>query len=142
MLRLLIAPVAALILVSNPLAGDEKPKDMTLADAVKEFNERAQNDATGKAQPPLTEDEAIAAIRGWIRKQVPVPDDVYKVYQTIADTRKLPDGADLTFTTKWSGFNNHEFDVWWVDLTVKTGPKSGYTYRLRDHKLRCRPLGQ
>jgi hypothetical protein len=29
----------------------------------------------------------------------------------------------LRFTTRWSGFNNHEFDVWWIDLSVKTALK-------------------
>jgi hypothetical protein len=79
---------------------------------------------------------------GWIREQVKATDDVYKVYQTIADTKTLPEGATLTFTTGWSGFNGHHFDVWWVDLTIKTGPNTVYTFRLRDRKLRCRPLKQ
>jgi hypothetical protein len=141
MLQLLTVPVAAaLLLVCNPAPRDDKPKAVTLAEAVREFNQRAQNDATGKTQPPLTEDEAVAAIRGWIRRQVSATDDVYRVYQTIADTKKLPEGATLTFTTGWSGFNGYEFDVWWVDLNIKTGPSTGYTFRLRDQKLRCRPL--
>jgi hypothetical protein len=141
MLRKLAIPVAtALALIAYPAAGDEKGKTSTLADAVKEFNQRAQKDATGKDQPALTEDEVVAAIRGWIREKVPATDEVYKVYQTIADTKKLPEGAALRFTTKWSGFNNHEFDVWWVDLDIKTGPKTGYTFRIRDQKLRCRPI--
>ena len=142
MLRLIAAVAAVLFLAGNSLAGDDKPKAITLAEAVKEFNQRAQNAATGKTQPPLTEDEAVAAIRGWIRERVPATDDVYQVYQTIADTRMLPEGATLRFTTGWSGFNGHDFDVWWVDLNIKTGPNTGYTFRLRDQKLRCRPLKQ
>jgi hypothetical protein len=141
MLRKLAIPVAtALALIACPAAGDEKGKMSMLADAVKEFNQRAQKDATGKDQPALTEDEVVAAIRGWIREQVPATDEVYKFYQTIADTKKLPEGAALRFTTKWSGFNNHEFDVWWIDLDIKTGAGKGYTFRIRDRKLRCRPL--
>jgi hypothetical protein len=132
---------AILALIAYPVAGDEKGKVPTLADAVKEFNQRAQKDATGKDQPALTEDEVVAAIRGWIRERVPATDEVYKVYQTIADTKKLPEGATLTFTTQWSGFNQHAFDVWWVDLNIKTGADTGYTFRIRDQKLRCRPLG-
>jgi hypothetical protein len=132
---------AILALIAYPVAADEKGKAPTLTDAVKEFNQRAQQDATGNDQPALTEDEVVAAIRGWIRERFPATDEVYKVYQTIADTKKLPEGATLTFTTKWSGFNKHEFDVWWVDLNIKTGVDTGYRYRIRDQKLRCRPLG-
>jgi hypothetical protein len=134
-----IAAVLALIVYSA--AGDEKGKTPTLPDAVKEFNQRAQKDATGKDQPALTEDEVVAAIRGWIRERVPASDEVYNVFQMIADTKQLPEGTTLKFTTKWSGFNKHNFDVWWVDLNIKTGANTGYTFRIRDQKLRCRPLG-
>jgi hypothetical protein len=112
----------------------------SLSDAVKAFNQRAAADAIGKNQPALTDDEVVAAIRGWIREQGPAAsDEVYKIYQTIADTKKLPEGASLTFLTRWPGFNNYDFDVWWIDLEIKTGPRSGYSFRIRDRKLRCWP---
>ena len=101
MLRRLAVPTAAILaLIAYPASGDERGKTPMLADAVQEFNQRAQKDATGKDQPALTEDEVVAAIRGWIRERVPATDEVYKVYQTIADTKKLPEGATLEFTTK------------------------------------------
>jgi uncharacterized protein (TIGR03067 family) len=117
-------------------AKDEDGKTQTLLDAVKEFNQRARWNET---EPALTEDEVVAAIRGWNREQHPATDKVYKTYQTIADTKKLPAEATLTYTTKCTG-NRLEFDVWWVDLNIKTGVDSGYTFRIRDRKLRCRPL--
>ena len=123
-----------------PVAGNEKDKASMLADAVKEFNQRAQKNGIGNDQPALTEDEVVAAIRGWDRTRIPATDEVYQIYQTIADTHTLPDGAKLRFTTGWSGFNNHEFDVWWIDLDIKTGIVTRYTFRIRDQKLRCRPL--
>jgi hypothetical protein len=138
--KLAMLLVAVLVLIAVPVAGDEKSKESMLADAVQEFNQRAQDNATGKDQPALTEDEVVAAIRGWVRERHPATDEVYKVYQTIADTKKLPEGATLTFTTKWTGFNKHEFDVWWVDLNIRRGATSGYTFRIRDQKLRCRPI--
>jgi hypothetical protein len=107
MMRELGASMAAVILVviAYSAAGNEKIKTSTLLEAVKAFNQRARKDTTGKDQPALTEDEVVAAIRGWIREKVPASDEVYKVYQTIADTKQLPVGATLRFTTKWSGFN-------------------------------------
>ena len=145
LLALITYPVAAddegeVSTLGNVVVGHDKGEVSTLGNAVKEFNQRAQKDATGKDQPALTEDEVVAAIRGWIRERIPATDEVYKVYQTIADTKKLPEGATLTFTTKWSGFNKHEFDVLWVDLNIKTGVNTRYTFRIRDQKLRCRPL--
>jgi hypothetical protein len=139
MLRKLAMPMAmVLAFITYPVAGQEK--ESTLAYAVKEFNQQAQADATGKDQPALTTDEAVAAIRGWIRERVLATDEVYKVYQTIADTGRLPQGATLSFCTSWTGFNNHEFDVWWIDLNIKTGPDKGYTFRIRDQMLRCRRI--
>jgi hypothetical protein len=140
MLRKLTMPAAmVLTLIAYPVAGDENGKAATRADVVKEFNQRAQQNATGKDQPDLTEDEVVAAIRGWIREKVPATDEVYKVYQGVADTKTLPAGAKLTFTTRLTGLNKHDFDVWWVDLSVMTGANTGYTFRLRDRMLRCRP---
>jgi hypothetical protein len=132
--------VAVALLVADPASADEKTRTKTLAEAVKEFNQRAQKDAIGKDQPALTEDEVIAAIRGWIRKEgPPATDEVYKIYQTIADTRKLPEGAELSFIKRWLR-KQYSFDVWWVDLEIRTGPNTGYTFRIRDRKLRCEPV--
>jgi hypothetical protein len=33
-------------------------------------------------------------------------------------------------------------DVWWVDLSIFTGEKTGYTFRIRDRKIRSRPTNQ
>jgi hypothetical protein len=123
----------------NPGAMAGPGGNESLRDAVAAFNERARNDETGKQQPPLTEEEVVAAIRGWIRERVKASGEVYAAYQRIADTGRLPEGAELDFTTGWVGFRGYDFDVWWIDLTIRTGPASGYTYRIRDRKLRCRP---
>ena len=65
----------------------------SLGNAVEAFNERASANAIGKHQPPLTEDEVVASIWGWIRDYgPPVSDHVYAIFQKIAETRKLPEG--------------------------------------------------
>ena len=118
----------------------EPPRSLSLGDAVIEFNRKAQLDEIGKDQPPLTEDEVVAAIRGWIREQMPATDAVYDAFQRVATTKQLPPTAKLHFTTDWHGFKGMHFDVWWIDLTLTEGSKHGYTYRLRDRKIRCRPV--
>jgi hypothetical protein len=117
-----------------------------LATAVERFNARAKLDPVGKTEPPLTVDEAVAAIRGWIRKHHPVSDEYYQAFQKIAETLALPAGSRLDFTTSWKNYNGYDFVVWWVDLTV-IDPSAGsdsttagsYTYRIRDRKISCRP---
>jgi hypothetical protein len=129
--------VGALLSLVAVGSGADSPQP--LVDAVADFNARAMKDQIGRVQPPLTADEVIAAIRGWIRERTPVDEATYQVFQTIADTGTLPIGADLRFITRWRGYNGYDFDVWWVDLTVKKGEKAGYTFRIRDQKIASRP---
>jgi len=125
---------------SKKVSSPHSSTGLKLADEVKKFNDRARFDPIGEKQSPLTVDEVVAAIRGWIRKTVPVDDNVYEEYLRIAETKMLPEGATLTQCTSWAGYNNHVFDVWWIDLNIKLGEHSGYTFRIRDQKIRCRPM--
>jgi hypothetical protein len=117
-----------------------------LTTAVEQLNGRAKLDPVGKTQPPLTVDETMTAIRGWICKQHPVPDTYYEAFQKIADTLTLPAGPRLDFTTGWKNYNGYDFVVWWVDLTLAdpAGAKSeralasSYTFRIRDQKISSR----
>jgi hypothetical protein len=136
MKRFLLVACLLVTLVAIGLAADE-PRP--LADAVADFNLRAAKSETGKLQPALTQEEVIAAIRGWMRDRTPVADATYQEFQTIAATGALPAGARLHFTTRWTGYNGYDFDVWWVDLTIKTGENKIYTFRIRDQKIASRP---
>jgi hypothetical protein len=130
--------VAALVLVSAVLL---VPKALaeSLKDAVDSFNQQAANDQIGSREPPLLEDEVVAAIPGWRRDVDKVGDPTYAVFQKIADSKTLPEGAKLSFTTSWGTFNGYDFTVWWVDLSVKTGKNSGYKFRIRDRKISSKP---
>jgi hypothetical protein len=112
----------------------------SLAEAVKAFNAEAATDPIGKDQSPLTEDEVIASIRGWIRKEQPISDEDYKVFQKIAEERQFPEGAYLHEFTGWSGYNDMHFDVWWVDLRIDTPDGKRLGHRIRARMIRSRPL--
>lgn len=114
-------------------------EEVLLSRAVKDFNEKAKKDTIGKDQSALTEDEVVAAIRGWIRTRHPASDAVYGAYQKIAATGVLPPGAGLSFTTGWQGFNGFDFEVWWIDLQVPNERGLGYVFRIRDRKISSRP---
>lgn len=132
-----VAPTAA---TADTEAADSVASS-SLADAVREFNQKARLNPLGSKQPPLTEEEVIAAIRGWIRSDVKASDAVYETYQQIASTGALPANAELGFTTRWTTRNGFDFDVWWVDLTLNDFPQpgQGYGYRIRDRKIRSEP---
>ncbi|MHC4172712.1 MAG: hypothetical protein ACYST5_07200 [Planctomycetota bacterium] len=125
-------------------ASSEQLNQKPLSRAVEEFNQKATKNHVGKTQPPLTEDEVVACIRAWNRRAYPVTDEVFAQYQQIADTKTLPKGVSLDFHTELISEPYH-FDVWWIDLELKVSENADgiiekYSFRLRDRKLRCRPL--
>jgi hypothetical protein len=127
--------------ISNFAADQPRDHSSTLLDdAVKAFNDSRQAQISGKNQPPLTEDEVVAAIRGWVREYAPpATDEVYEAFQTIAETRVLPRVAKIQATSGWQGYRGFHFDVWWIDLTIPTD-KLGYTFRIRSQTIGSRPL--
>lgn len=144
--------LAAIILYLAPPIAFAGPKTSTpLEKAVVSFNEKAAkrfSEIEARGSPtvwtadrrpaPLTEDEVVAAIRGWNREQRKVDDNIYRIYQRIADSRVLPPGAELGFHLYWYHFDQHdqyEFLVWWIDLDVMTSKDTGCTFRIRDERL-------
>lgn len=119
-----------------------------LEEAVRQFNAMTASQKIGKDEPPLTVDEVVAAIRGWIPSEIPVQPEILKIYQEIAESRILPPGAELRATIRWIGYNDYHFDVWWVDLRVGPVQRAqrdpvlgyGYVFRIRDRKIHSRPM--
>lgn len=126
------------------LAGVRFQKATPLKDGVNRFNERVE--ALGKAdgldlardEAPLTAEEVVAAIRGWSPDQHPVRDETLKEFRKIAETETLPPGSSLRFTPGWV-YKGHRFDVWWIDLTLPTGEKTIYKYRICSRLFRSIP---
>ncbi|MCH8277858.1 MAG: hypothetical protein IIC12_02880 [Proteobacteria bacterium] len=61
-----IAVFGAFIAASAFALQDDATEAISLKASVENFNQKARSHAIGKTQPPLTEDEVVAAIRGWI----------------------------------------------------------------------------
>jgi len=122
-------------------AGVGGTRETALVDAVKQFNDHAKLQAIGKTQPPLTEDEVVAAIRGWRGTEGPAAEELYRSFQQIADTKNLPRGWNLTSAETWR-FNNYDFDVWRIELEIATAPNKHARVVVRDQKLRVRPASR
>jgi hypothetical protein len=153
----LFVPACLIVTLSifAPIAASPSKDDNSLSSAVDQFNKKAQRNATGRAQPPLTDAEVIAAIRAWTpltddeviaairvltRKTTGVTDEVYQAFQKIAETQQLPKGAELSYTTGWTGYRDYHFHVWWINLSIPTGENPGFSFRIRDRKLSSRKL--
>jgi RNA polymerase sigma factor (sigma-70 family) len=109
-----------------------------LADAVKDFNQWAQNTSIGPKQSPLTEDEVIAAIVAWTREPgAPASGELFNAFQQVAETRKMPKAWSLDAVDSWK-FNNREFEGWRIHLRLSLAPNNSYTHVIRDQKFRVR----
>jgi hypothetical protein len=137
-LSVLLMPVLIALVFAQPLQ-DETTR---LSKKIRHFNAKAQSDPIGRDQPPLTEEEVIASIRGWKREENPdMPDEVHESLQRIASTGDLPFGADFRCITRWYS-NGYAIDVWWVDLLIWLSPhdEAVYSFRIRERKVRSRPV--
>ncbi|MDQ3623423.1 MAG: thioredoxin family protein, partial [Verrucomicrobiota bacterium] len=92
--------------------------------AVRELNEHAAADPIGKAQPPLTEDAVIAAIRWELlnREKLEVSDGTARVLEAIPQTRALPKGLTLETDQGYEPNDRVTFEAWAVRLRIPGGP--------------------
>jgi RNA polymerase sigma factor (sigma-70 family) len=122
--------------------GDSRPRGeggVWLADAVKEFNQWALSTSIGGKQPPLTEDEVIAAIVAWTRDPgAPTAGDLFDAFHRVAETRKLPSAWSLDAVDSWKT-NEREIEGWRIQLRLSLAPNKSYAHVIRDQKIRVRP---
>ncbi len=88
----------ALVCISSLLLASEnrRSEDISLALAVEEFNISTLRQREEAGQPPLTEDEVIAAIRLWhLTDKTELPTEVRDRVREIAESRVVPPNAVL-----------------------------------------------
>jgi hypothetical protein len=115
----------------------------SLADAIKAFNERAAENPIGKEQPPLTEEEVVAAIRWWDfeRNKAPVSDDEYRAFRNVAETRRLPHGWEFEVLTGFEPNHQVTFDAWSVRIRMPRQNGMTYAFSIRERMIRSRLIG-
>jgi hypothetical protein len=104
----------------SKVTGQHEPDaGVSLASAVKHFN-AGHSRADGKKQPPLTEDEVVAAIihRQALRDDEDVSDSLFDRFQNIARTRHLPDGATLEVIPTFGVEGGSTYTIWSIRLTM------------------------
>jgi hypothetical protein len=103
-----------------------------LAGVVASFNSRSLEDRVGRNEPPITETEIVSAIRSQL-STLRASSKVKAIYADIARTRELPHDASLHSMSGWTWKDGTHYTVWWINLDVFTGPKSGYGLRIREN---------
>ncbi len=119
-----VAPEDSPLPVENDKTSAAKPADeappangQPLSTALKAYNQEAAR--LGVKEPPLTEEEVIAATRGWNRTEQKVDDETYAVFQRIADSKSLPAQAKLVFRPSRT-YKGSDYIEWSVALTLNS----------------------
>ncbi|MEQ1824409.1 MAG: protein kinase [Pirellula sp.] len=102
-----------------------------LASAIRSFNIRYR-EADGIAQPPLTEDEVVAAILHWRTKrdEAEVDDSLFERFQAIARTRYLPAGTEFELIPRFGMETGESYTIWSIRIKMPQTEenKRGWTY--------------
>jgi hypothetical protein len=122
------------------IAAAPAPSAVSLAEAVRMFNARAAENSIGKSQPPLSEDEVIAAIR-WLlldSKKLPVLDKTLQSLRSIPDSCEFPSEFDLAFMTDFQADSRTAFTKWSVRLRIPAEPRGTTEIVIRDRMIAAR----
>jgi len=126
-------------LLALPGVGKSPDDDATpLAAAINGFNASHQS-AAGVRQPPLTEEEVVAAIRLWKvrRNEAPVSNREFAAFQKIAETRQLPGNAHLEVISEFGDGNGNSRFVWSVRIVMRReSMQATYAYGIREQFIR------
>jgi hypothetical protein len=104
-------------------------KSMPLTAAINGFN-AAHRSFAGQEQPPLTEEEVVAAILAAKadRNQFSVSNADFAAFQAIGETRSMPAGAVLELLPSFKNFNGFDFSIWSVRIVMPRTDKEGWTF--------------
>ena len=118
---LLLTALAVFAASPSMPAQDETP--VPLDAAVRKFNARAAEHPIGKAQPPLTDDAVIAAIRWNLldREKLNISDETARLLDAVPQTRTLPEEFTLEFEEGYEPNDRVTFDAWMVKLRIPGG---------------------
>ncbi len=94
------------------------PTEVSLAQAVEDFNKMAQCHLIGKMQPLLTVEELLAAIRGSNRSEERIEPWVFEIYQKISKTEMMPKGSFLDYGLGANNLNGYDIRAWSINLFV------------------------
>lgn len=121
-----------------------EPTTVSLANAVKTFNDLACEDSIGKDQPPLTQDEIIAAIRWSLlhKDKLPVSDKNLRTLSSIADSHELPQGFELEVLRGYEPNDREEFIAWSVRLRIPANPNGNTCILIRERMISSRLIGE
>ncbi len=128
-MRAILLVIAATAIAMPGVVRADQPDSVSLAEAVRQFNERCQKSGIGREEQPLKAEEVVAAIR-WAmldREKLAVSDETFRTLGRIAKGGWLPKAFDLEVLTRYEPNEEVTFNVWSVRLRVPGGSLAGGT---------------
>ena len=126
---------------ATPTTGDgPKPGHESLSGAIADFNGSAFVPLFGRAEPALTEDEVVAAIRYWRPAAIPngtrpelalPPADLIAKFRAIAEGRRLPPGAWLQVATLADLGEDRLYVGCWVRVAIPRADGHPFYFPIR-----------
>ena len=115
-------------------------KPRSLAEAVAAFNKEAKESPTGELQPPITEQETLAAIAKFIELEH-IEEPAKATLREISKTKSLPANA---YFRRFTRFDDEQqmHGVWWVRLVVEGKDPPDYLVPVRTTPVFTRPYTQ
>lgn len=119
----------------------QDPDGIPLAAAIRAFND-SELLIDGKPQPPLTEDEVLAAIERWNdrRDEAPVVNKDFAAFQRIAVTRTLPKGAKFEVLRGFRPDDGRAYYIYSARILIPTSNQENgtYAFTIREQFIRSR----
>jgi hypothetical protein len=114
-------------------------KKVSIAGAIRDFNEMASTHFVGRRYPPLQEREVLSAIEEWMQStDASDSPDVMRQLRQILTGRELPAHAQFRHAPIWQ-VNDYYQEVWWIRLSLKSKRASTYLLPICEtlpHKFR------
>lgn len=114
-----------------------------LAGAIDDFNAMASKHPIGKSQPPLTQEEVIAAIMLAEKQQFPEASQRdFERFKAIARTKAIPADGEFEILDGLDRGGDFIFDVWYVRIRLDKGDGGNYAFTIRERVIRARPVSE
>lgn len=116
---------------------------VSLAQAIADFNAKAQQSETGRQQSPLTMEEVIAAVGLRGRREEPsAPERQWQQFKQVAETRMLPPAAEFEVLTGIDPGGAYIYEVWYVRLMLRKDDGGTYSFTIRERAIRARHVSE
>ena len=127
--------IVLLVIPATRRPDDDRSKTTPLSTAIADFNTKAAQHEIGRDQPPLTQDEVLAAIMLAEKKQFPeASQHDFERFKAIASTKEIPADGEFEILDGLDPGGDFIFDVWYVRIRLNKEDGGNYAFTIRERR--------